>query len=79
MHTPEIVDSVVITPTENRNVGGDSKVSAFVSCYGLGFRIAKFASGTTIVGHAGGIPGFGCDFRFLPEKDGLGVIAFTNR
>ncbi|MES2901428.1 MAG: serine hydrolase domain-containing protein [Pseudomonadota bacterium] len=49
-----------------------------VDFYGYGLRIARAANGTVVIGHGGGLPGFGSDFRFAPDH-GLAVIAFSNR
>lgn len=69
MHTPAILDAIIV----------EKAVTPFANCYGLGFRIAKFEDGTLFVGHAGGLPGFGCDHRFLPTHPGLAIISLSNR
>ena len=48
-----------------------------VGFYAYGLTWARDAKGVTIVGHSGGLPGFGSQFRFAPEH-GIGVIAMTN-
>ena len=45
--------------------------------YGYGLSWERDTRGVTVVGHAGGLPGFGSQFRFAPEH-GVGVIAFSN-
>ena len=45
--------------------------------YGHGLTWTRDMRDITVVGHAGGLPGFGSQFRFAPEH-GVGVIAFTN-
>ena len=45
--------------------------------YGYGLTWTRDMRDVTVVGHAGGLPGFGSQFRFAPEH-GVGVIAFTN-
>lgn len=45
--------------------------------YGYGMTWARDSQGTVLVGHSGGLPGFGSHYRFAPHH-GLGVIAFTN-
>lgn len=82
MHTAAIVDAVTIEPLEkleSESAVPPAAPTAFVNCYGLGFRVAKFNDGTIIVGHAGGLPGYGCDFRFLPTHTGLAILSLTNR
>ncbi len=44
---------------------------------GLGFHIEKIDSGTTLIFHAGGDPGFRTEFILVPEKE-LGVVVLTN-
>ena len=44
-------------------------------CYGLSFT--KDCEGRTMIAHSGGLPGFGSNWRILPEY-GLGVILFAN-
>lgn len=73
MHTPAILDAVLIDKAH------PTKHLVFANCYGLGFRIAKYEDGTIFVGHAGGIPGFGCDHKFLPTHSGVAIISLTNR
>lgn len=48
-------------------------VSAY--CYGLSW--AKDCEGRVIVGHSGGLPGFGSNWRILPDY-GIGIILFAN-
>lgn len=81
MHIASILDAVIMEPTTAVGVRSASSVptSAYANCYGFGFRISKFNDGTILVGHAGGLPGYGCDFRFLSTHKGLAVISFTNR
>lgn len=45
--------------------------------YGYGLRWNKNCAGIVDVGHSGGLPGFGSQWRILPEY-GLGVIAYAN-
>ncbi len=48
-----------------------------VSAYNYGLGWLKDCEGREYVGHSGGLPGFGSQWRFLPEY-GLGVISFAN-
>jgi CubicO group peptidase (beta-lactamase class C family) len=55
----------------------DGRTCATVSayCYGLGWM--QDCEGRVIVGHSGGLPGFGSQWTILPEY-GIGIIAFSN-
>ena len=48
-----------------------------VTFYGYGLNWTRDAAKVVTVGHAGGLPGFGSQFRFAPQH-GIGVIAFSN-
>jgi CubicO group peptidase (beta-lactamase class C family) len=48
-----------------------------VTFYGYGLNWTRDAANVVTVGHAGGLPGFGSQFRFAPQH-GIGVIAFSN-
>jgi CubicO group peptidase (beta-lactamase class C family) len=56
----------------------DGRICAVTSayCYGLGWM--KDCDGKTYISHSGGLPGFGSQWRFMPEY-GIGVVAFANR
>ena len=45
-------------------------------CYGLGWL--KDCDGKTYISHSGGLPGFGSQWRIMPDY-GIGVVAFANR
>ncbi|MDN3655712.1 serine hydrolase domain-containing protein [Ferruginibacter paludis] len=45
--------------------------------YGYGLNYTKDCEQRVIVGHSGGLPGFGSNWRILPDY-GIGVIAFSN-
>lgn len=47
------------------------------SAYGYGIRWSKDCKGKTMVGHTGGLPGFGSNWMILPDH-GIGVICFAN-
>jgi CubicO group peptidase (beta-lactamase class C family) len=47
------------------------------SFYGYGLVWNRDGRGTAKVGHSGGLPGFGSNYRFCPDY-GIGVIYFTN-
>ena len=62
--------------TENKNANG--KIMPFVSAYGYGLRWVEDADHKIGIGHSGGLPGFGSNWKILP-KYGIGIIAFANR
>ncbi len=45
-------------------------------CYGLGW--VKDCEGRTYISHSGGLPGFGSQWRIMPEY-GIGIVSFANR
>ncbi len=45
-------------------------------CYGVGWM--KDCDGKTYISHSGGLPGFGSQWRIMPDY-GIGVVAFANR
>jgi CubicO group peptidase (beta-lactamase class C family) len=47
------------------------------SAYGYGLSWTRDCEGHESIAHSGGLPGFGSNWRFLPEY-GLGVILFAN-
>ena len=53
------------------------KKLATATSYSYGLNWMHDAEGKTSIGHSGGLPGFGSNWRFLPEY-GLGVIFFAN-
>ncbi|MGH9457016.1 MAG: serine hydrolase domain-containing protein [Thermoanaerobaculia bacterium] len=55
----------------------DGPLSAGASAYAFGLRSASDCEFDWIVGHSGGLPGFGSDMRWLPER-GVGVFAMAN-
>ena len=56
---------------------GSSAACPFVSAYGYGIRWSKDCKGKTMIGHTGGLPGFGSNWMILPDY-GIGVICFAN-
>lgn len=47
--------------------------------YGYGLRLSLDSTGVTIVRHAGGLPGFGSEWRFTPHHGGIGIVSLANR
>lgn len=58
-----------------RDVRGNSCPT--VQSYNDGLRYAKDCKNREIIGHTGGLPGFGSNWNFLPQY-GIGVVAFCN-
>lgn len=48
-----------------------------VTFYGYGLSWTRDSRDVVIVGHSGGLPGYGSQYRFAPQH-GIGVIAFSN-
>jgi CubicO group peptidase (beta-lactamase class C family) len=53
------------------------RVLAATNSYTYGLNWMRDALGRNSVGHSGGLPGFGSNWRFMPEY-GIGVILFAN-
>ena len=53
------------------------QVCPTASGYGYGLGWSQNCTGIVSVGHSGGLPGFGSQWRILPEY-GIGVIAYAN-
>ena len=47
------------------------------SAYGYGLGWSRNCTGRVTVGHSGGLPGFGSQWRILPDY-GLGIISYAN-
>ena len=56
----------------------DGRICAVTSayCYGLGWL--KDCEGKTYIAHSGGLPGFGSQWRIMPDY-GIGIVSFANR
>ena len=53
------------------------KKTSLFGAYGYGLRIERDGFNHLYVGHSGGLPGFGSNWRILPEY-GIGIIIFAN-
>lgn len=53
------------------------RVSPLVSAYGYGLRWTKDGEGKLTVGHSGGLPGFGSNWKIMPDY-GIGIVSFAN-
>lgn len=56
----------------------DGRTCAVTSAYAYGLGWMKDCDGKTYIAHSGGLPGFGSQWRIMPEY-GIGVVAFANR
>lgn len=56
---------------------GGGGACPLISAYGYGIRWSRDCKGKTMVGHTGGLPGFGSNWMILPDY-GIGVICFAN-
>ncbi len=55
---------------------GRTCATATAYCYGLGWM--KDCDSKVYIAHSGGLPGFGSQWRIMPDY-GIGVVAFANR
>lgn len=55
----------------------DGRVCPMVTAYGFGLSWSRDADGRVMVSHNGGLPGFGSNWRILPDY-GIGVIMLAN-
>lgn len=72
MHRPAEVIAVV---ADNKTL--DGRPNPRVAGYSFGLSWNTDARGVIWVRHAGGLPGYGSEYRFLPDY-GFGLIAFAN-
>lgn len=56
----------------------DGRICAIAGSYCYGLNWIRDCDGKVYVGHSGGLPGFGSQWRILPDY-GIGVVAFGNR
>lgn len=61
--------------TASRLPNGKTLIATTSYTYGLNWL--RDARGMVVIGHSGGLPGYGSNWRFLPEY-GIGVIFFGN-
>ncbi|HEV7781039.1 MAG TPA: serine hydrolase domain-containing protein [Chitinophagaceae bacterium] len=73
MHYPWRVHSLL---PEFKYADGRICVAAGAYCYGLGWL--KDCDNKVYISHSGGLPGFGSQWRIMPDY-GIGVVAFANR
>lgn len=70
-----VSEFVALLPT---NKAGSGAANPRVAAYGYGLSWNTDARGVIWIRHAGGLPGFGSEYRFLPEH-GVALIAFANQ
>jgi CubicO group peptidase (beta-lactamase class C family) len=56
----------------------DGRICAVASAYGYGLRWLRDCNDRVYIMHSGGLPGFGSQWRIMPDY-GIGVVAFANR
>jgi CubicO group peptidase (beta-lactamase class C family) len=61
----------------NATIADDKSPNPRITFYGYGLTWTRDGRGVVTVGHSGGLPGYGSQYRFAPEH-GIGVIAFSN-
>lgn len=72
MHRPsEVLSAIADNPTL------DGTTNPRVAGYSFGLSWNTDSRGVTWIRHGGGLPGFGSEYRFLPEY-GIGLISFAN-
>lgn len=72
MHQPRMPSGFAAT---DKSLSGEAQ--PHVSAYGFGLVWNLDSRGTVRIGHSGGLPGFGSNWRFYPDH-GLAVISFAN-
>lgn len=65
------------TTLNSKAKAADDSICPTVGAYGYGLGWSKNCKDRVHVGHSGGLPGFGSNWRILPEY-GIGVVAFGN-
>ncbi|MFS0489228.1 serine hydrolase domain-containing protein [Leadbetterella byssophila] len=72
MHFPWNFNSL-----NKRGYNGQGQACENVSHYGYGLRLDQNCEQIKMVGHSGGLPGYGSDWKILPQY-GLGIVTLTN-
>jgi CubicO group peptidase (beta-lactamase class C family) len=55
----------------------DGRTCPVLWSYAYGLRWMRNCKDQVMVGHSGGLPGFGSEWRFLPDY-GIGIVSFSN-
>ena len=56
----------------------DGRVCPITTAYCFGLNWLKDCNAKVYVGHSGGLPGFGSQWRIMPDY-GIGIVSFANR
>ena len=72
MHYPWNFNSL-----NQRGFNGKGEPCVNVSHYGYGLRLDRNCEDMAMVGHSGGLPGYGSDWKIVPQY-GLGIVTLTN-
>jgi CubicO group peptidase (beta-lactamase class C family) len=56
----------------------DGRTCALVTAYGYGLGWSRDCDGKIFIAHSGGLPGFGSQWRIMPDY-GIGIVSFANR
>ncbi len=56
----------------------DGRTCAVTTAYCYGLTWLKDCDGKTYIAHSGGLPGFGSQWRIMPDY-GIGIVSFANR
>jgi CubicO group peptidase (beta-lactamase class C family) len=65
------------SPSRVTRAGADSTLTLNSGGYGFGLRISQNCDFGHVVAHSGGLPGYGSQMRWLPDR-GVGIIALGN-
>ncbi len=56
----------------------DGRTCALVTAYGYGLGWSRDCDGKIFIAHSGGLPGFGSQWRIMPDY-GIGIVSLANR
>lgn len=56
----------------------DGRTCALVTAYGYGLGWSRDCDGKIFIAHSGGLPGFGSQWRIMPDF-GIGIVSLANR
>jgi CubicO group peptidase (beta-lactamase class C family) len=56
----------------------DGRTCALATAYGYGLGWSRDCDGKIFIAHSGGLPGFGSQWRIMPDY-GIGVVSLANR
>jgi CubicO group peptidase (beta-lactamase class C family) len=73
MHFPANFNNL----SNHRGFTGSGEPCTNVAFYGYGLRIDQNCNQIRSIGHSGGLPGFGSDWKIVPQY-GIGIVTFTN-